>query len=61
MKMLEWKWERRCAQISGAGIPVNKGYTRHDDDEVMADIHNGSCGPEIQRCLHDIIRENLAK
>jgi hypothetical protein len=21
------------------------------------DFHNGSCGPEIQRCLHDIIRD----
>jgi hypothetical protein len=21
------------------------------------DIHNGSCGPQIQRCLHDIIQD----
>ena len=23
----------------------------------VEDIHNGSCGPHIQRCLHDIIRD----
>jgi hypothetical protein len=32
---------------------MTKLWQKHRID----DIHNGSCGPEIQRCLHDIIRD----
>jgi hypothetical protein len=31
--------------------------TKLSQKHRIDDIHYGSCGPEIQRCLHDIIRE----
>jgi hypothetical protein len=32
---------------------MTKFWQKHTID----DIHNGSCGPEIKRCLHDIIND----
>jgi hypothetical protein len=31
------KEDEQSAQVSGASIPVNKGYTRYDDDKVVAE------------------------